>query len=154
MAVARSTLRSQLSLMQSLTDGHIVGMPFDQHFHLGLAFTTVATLASTSLARGLMSVLPLVKTILSLSEMKTTLFSTFTTTSVSLRLPRELFRLTTSARVTESFFVNASCRLRMRRSCLLDLLERLLQVGGLLLGEGGHLPHVVQQGYEVRSRAS
>ena len=51
--------------------------------------------------------------------MNTTLFSTFTTTSVSFRLPKELFRFTTNARVTESFFVNASCKLRIRRSCSL-----------------------------------
>ena len=56
-----------------------------------------------------MSVLPLLKSILSLSEMKTTLFSTFTVTSVSFRLPRELLRLTTKASVTESFLSSASC---------------------------------------------
>jgi hypothetical protein len=95
MAVARITLRSQLSLMQSLLMGTLSVWPSISTSIFGLSFTTVATLASTAFALGPIVVLPLLKSILSLSEMKTTLFSTLITTSVSFKLPSELFRLMT-----------------------------------------------------------
>ncbi len=112
-------LRSQLSLMQSRLMGTLSVWPSTSTSISGLSLSTVATFSSTCLARALSLVLPLWNSILSLSEMKTTLFSTFTVTSVSFRLPRLLLRLTTRASVTESFLVRASCRRRMRRSCSL-----------------------------------